>query len=142
MLVLSGAPERLKSVLVVHTEVCFVQLYKSQPPFADIDVYMRAQGFLLHRILLPTGRTFKPLIFNNDVNAAMSQWLWGDAVYVRDFMAFETIPCVDLLKLAAILHENYGSFDLAAVALEAHDRMAGSGLQKRYIPMLVGGTDW
>lgn len=47
--------------------------------------------------------------------------LWGDAVYVRDFMAFGRLPPAALLKLACILHESYGSFDLAAVALEAHD---------------------
>jgi len=69
----------------------------------------------------------------------MSQWLWGDAVYVRDFMTFEMMSPAALLKLAAILHENYGSFDLAAVALEAHDRLAGSGLHPRYIQSLVQG---
>jgi FkbM family methyltransferase len=139
MLVLRGAPERLKSALVVHTEVEFVPLYKDQPLFGDIDIYLRAQGFLLHRMTY-TGRAFKPLISNNDVNASGSQWLWADAIYVRDFMTFETIPPVGLLKLAAILHENYSSIDLAAVALEAHDRMTGSGLHKDYLQMLVGGS--
>jgi FkbM family methyltransferase len=139
MLVLRGAAERLKSALVVHTEVEFVPLYKDQPLFADIDAELRAQGFLLHRMGF-TGRTFKPLISNNDANAMMSQWLWGDAVYVRDFMRFETMPPVALLKLAAILHENYGSFDLAAVALEAHDRVAGSRLHPGYLQALVRGS--
>lgn len=139
MLVLRGAAERLKSAVVVHTEVEFVPLYKDQPLFADIDAELRAQGFLLHRMGF-TGRTFKPLISNNDANAMMSQWLWGDAVYVRDFMRFETVPPVALLKLAAILHENYGSFDLAAVALEAHDRVAGSRLHPGYLQALVRGS--
>jgi len=55
------------------------------------------------------GRTFKPLLVNNDVNTAMSQMLWGDAVYVRDFMAFDRLAPVALLKLACIVHECYGS---------------------------------
>ena len=138
MLVLRGAAERLKSALVVHTEVEFVPLYKDQPLFSDIDAHLRARGFLLHR-MESSGRTFKPLIRNNDVDAMMSQWLWGDAVYVRDFMRFEMMSPAALLKLAAILHENYGSFDLAAVALEAHDRLAGSVLHPRYIQSLVQG---
>jgi FkbM family methyltransferase len=138
MLVLRGAADRLKSALVVHSEVEFVPLYKDQPLFADIDAHLRAQGFLLHR-MESSGRTFKPLIRNNDVDAMMSQWLWGDAVYVRDFMTFEMMSPAALLKLAAILHENYGSFDLAAVALEAHDRSAGSELHPRYIQSLVQG---
>jgi FkbM family methyltransferase len=136
MLVLQGAVERLKSALVVQTEVEFVPLYKGQPLFADLDARLRAQGFLLHHIGA-TGRTFKPLIANNDINAMMSQCLWGDAIYVRDFMTFESMPSASLLKLAAILHENYGSFDLAAVALEAHDRLVGSSLQPGYVQALV-----
>src|SRR6516165_10730531 len=85
MLVLRGAAERLKSALVVHTEVEFVPLYKDQPLFSDIDAHLRARGFLLHR-MESSGRTFKPLIRNNDVDAMMSQCLWGAAAYVRDFM--------------------------------------------------------
>jgi len=138
LMVLRGAAERLKSALVVHTEVEFVPLYKDQPLFADIDAHLRSQGFLLHQINL-AGRTFKPLVVNNDVNAMMSQWLWGEAVYVRDFMTFDSMPPVDLLKLAAILHESYGSFDLAALALEAHDRSSGSRLQPGYLQALVEG---
>jgi FkbM family methyltransferase len=136
LLVLQGAVERLKGVLVVHTEVEFVPLYKHQPLFAEIDAFLRGHGFMLHR-LGHAGRTFKPLIWNNDVNAMMSQWLWGDAVYVRDFMTFDALSADLLLKLAAILHENYGSFDLAAVALEAHDRKTGSRLQPAYIQALT-----
>jgi hypothetical protein len=77
------------------------------------------------------------MVFNNDINAMLSQWLWGDAVYVRDFMQFEALPPAALLKLAAILHENYRSFDLAALALAAHDRLCGSQLQPRYLQQLV-----
>jgi hypothetical protein len=83
------------------------------------------------------GRTFKPMVFKNDINAMLSQWLWGDAVYVRDFMQFEALPPAALLKLAAILHENYRSFDLAATALAAHDRVTSSRLQPRYLQELT-----
>jgi FkbM family methyltransferase len=136
LMALQGAAERLKSALVVHTEVEFVPLYKDQPLFADIDAHLRSKGFLLHQMGF-TGRTFKPMVFKNDVNAMLSQWLWGDAVYVRDFMEFETLPPAALLKLAAILHENYRSFDLAAVALAAYDRVSGSRLQPRYVQELT-----
>jgi FkbM family methyltransferase len=139
MLVLRGAAERLKDALVVHTEVEFVPMYKNQPLFADIDAHLRAQGFLVHKVDI-AGRTFKPLIKNNQINAMLSQWLWGDAIYVRDFMKFEHMLPSKLLKLAAILHENYSSFDLAAVALEAYDRLTGSHLRPTYIDTLVSST--
>jgi hypothetical protein len=85
------------------------------------------------------GRTFKPLIFRNDVNAGLSQILWGDAVYVRDFMSFDELSGPALLKIAAILHETYRSVDLVAVALEAYDRQHGTELQRAYINTLSGG---
>jgi hypothetical protein len=82
--------------------------YKDTPLFGEIDIHLRSKGFTLHR-LSQAGRTFKPLIFRNDVNATLSQILWGDAVYVRDFMQFDRLAGAGLLKLATILHENYRS---------------------------------
>ncbi len=139
--VFHGAVQTLKDVLVIETEVIFVSLYKHQPLFSDIDLFLRSQGFQFHRLARSAGRTFKPLVFNNDVNARMSQWLWGDAVYVRDFMAFDQLTSSALLKLAVILHENYRSLDLAASALEAYDRKTGSRLQPAYIQKLTGSPN-
>jgi FkbM family methyltransferase len=136
LMVFQGAVDVLEDVLVIHTEVEFVALYKEQPLFADIDTFLRARGFQLHR-LWPVGRTFKPLIVNKDPNA-MSQVLWADALYVRNFMEFDRLTPSALLKLALILHENYNSCDLAAVALEGHDRQTGSHLQVNYLRWLVG----
>ena len=75
-LVFDGAARVLDNALVVHTEVQFVQLYKDTPLFGEIDIHLRSKGFTLHR-LSQAGRTFKPLIFRNDVNATLSQILWG-----------------------------------------------------------------
>ena len=136
LLVLTGAEARLKDVLVINTEVEFVPLYKGQPLFADIDSFLRARGFAFHKIKT-FGRTFKPLIPNNNINAALSQNLWGDAVYVRDFMTFDTLSPEALLKIAIICHENYQSYDLAGVALEAYDKRMGTGLQMNYLRALA-----
>jgi FkbM family methyltransferase len=138
LLVLKGAEARLKDVLVIHTEVEFVPLYKDQPLFADIDSFLRARGFAFHKMNGFAGRTFKPMLISNRPSGTMSQTLWGDAVYVRDFMAFDTLTPEALLKIATICHENYKSYDLAAVALEAYDRKMGTELQKNYLPALVG----
>jgi FkbM family methyltransferase len=138
LMVFEGAPRLLDDALVVHTEVEFVQLYKDQPLFADVDAHLRSKGFSLH-LLGKAGRTFKPLIFRNDVNAGLSQILWGDAVYVRDFMSFDELSGPALLKIAAILHETYRSVDLVAVSLEAYDRQHGTELQRAYINTLSGG---
>jgi len=137
LLVLQGAEKRLKEVLVIHTEVEFVSLYKDQPLFADIDNFLRARGFAFHKMIDLAGRTFRPLIPNNNPNAALSQTLWADAVYVRDFMAFDALAPESLLKIATICHENYGSYDLVGVALEEYDRKMGTDLQMGYLRALA-----
>lgn len=137
LLVLQGAARLLEKTLVVHTEVQFVQLYKDCALFGEVDIHLRSKGFILHR-LSQAGRTFKPMLYRNDPNAALSQILWGDAVYVRDFMGFDERASLDLLKIATILHENYQSFDLAAVALAAYDRQTGSSVESRYLQQFAG----
>jgi len=138
LLVLEGAAARLSEVLVVHTEVEFIPLYKDQPLFGDIDATLRRHGFLFHT-MVPFGRTFRPLAVNNNDEAWMRQIIWADAVYVRDFTKFAGLPAEALLKIAAILHENYQSFDLAALALDAYDKQTGSGLQANYLKRLSAG---
>jgi hypothetical protein len=122
---------------VIDAEVQFVPLYKGVPLFGEIDSYLRSKGFLLHR-LSQVGRTFKPLVFMNDVTAMLSQILWGEAVYVRDFMQFDQLSGAALLKLATILHEAYRSVDMAALALASYDRQNSSNLQQAYLARLAG----
>lgn len=136
LLALRGGEKMLDDVLAIHTEVEFVEFYKGQPLFAEIDSYLRGRNFQLHK-MSSMGRAFKPLVVHNNPNASMSQWLWGDAIYVRDFMRFDELAPAALLKLACILHENYRSFDLAAVAVESYDRRMGTQLQRDYLTRLV-----
>jgi hypothetical protein len=49
--------------------------------------------------MTPFGRTFKPMLANNSIYAAVNPLIWADAVYVRDFMAFMDLPAEALLKL-------------------------------------------
>jgi FkbM family methyltransferase len=137
LMVFEGAGRILDNALVVHTEVQFAPLYKGVPLFGEIDIHLRSKGFALHR-LMQAGRTFKPLVFMNDVNATLSQILWGDAIYVRDFMLFDQLSSIALLKIATILHETYRSVDLAAFALASYDRKNASNLQQIYLAKLAG----
>jgi hypothetical protein len=66
--------------------------------------------------------------------------MWGEAVYVRDFMKLDELSPGALLKLAVILHENYESCDLAGVVLDAYDRKAGTGLGDHYVQCLFGDS--
>jgi FkbM family methyltransferase len=131
--ILAHADETLKNCLIIQTEVEFVELYEDQPLFADVDQLLRAQGFMFHRFLGLRGLTYKPLMLNNDPAAAMSQTLWSDAVYVPDLARLDRLEPAALIKLAALLHEIYKSFDLCHLVLAAHDRQCGTSYTGRYI---------
>lgn len=134
--ILQHGTETLKSCLVVHTEVQFVPFYKSQPLFAELDQALRAAGFWLHRFLPIHSRVFKPLMVNNDIYAGMSQALWTDAVYVRRFTDFPTLASEALQRIALIVHDLYGSYDLASLALIELDKRDGGSRQPRYLEAL------
>ena len=136
LMVLGGALAMLRDVLVVHTEVEFLPMYKNQPLFADIDAFLRGQGFVLHRIAGTKGASHRIPGIEVELSGTVNQMIWGEAVYARDFMALDRLSRAALLKLAAILHENYGSHDLAAVVLHAHDRVAGTDLFDHYLQRL------
>ncbi len=136
ILVFQGAAACLRSALIVDVEVDFIPLYKDQPLFADVDAFLRSRGFSLHH-LQHYGLTFKPNLVQRNGAAAAQQTAWGDAVYVRDFPAFDGLEPDALLKLAAILHENYGSGGLAARALGAYDRKTRRDLCSAYSRLMA-----
>ncbi len=129
--VLAGARACLDSVLVVHTEVEFIQIYESQPTFGDIDEMLRSRGFMFHRLLNPEGRTLRESGFL-DSESTRSQQLWADAVYVRPASSWNVLSSDQLLKLSMILHQLYGSADFCACLLAMHDRREGTAFSKKY----------
>ncbi|WP_017293783.1 FkbM family methyltransferase [Geminocystis herdmanii] len=104
--------------LVIHTEVDFIGSYENQPLFAEIDIVLRKLGFTFHTFSPLNKRVFKPLLINNNIYEGMNQVMWTDAVYVRNFTDFAQLSSEELIKIAIIMHDLYGSFDLAMLALK------------------------
>lgn len=134
--VIRGASEVLKSALVVQIEVEFLPLYEGQPLFAEIDQAMRERGFVLHRLLGAGTRAFAPMLVDGDPNRGLNQLIWSDAVYLRDFMSLDELEPAELLRLAAIMHTCYGSYDLVYRILAAHDARAPGVYAPRYLNRL------
>ena len=114
----SGAA-RLAGAIAVHTEVSFVPLYKNQPAFGDIDLALRALGFVPHMFPAIHRRMILPLQSESDPYAAMNQILEADIVYVRNFTQPDSMSVEQLKHLAMVAHHCYESFDLAAKCI--HD---------------------
>jgi FkbM family methyltransferase len=122
----------LDGALVVECEVEFLALYKRQPLFGDVHAFLTAHGFVLHKLIDVRGRCLRPFVLNNNPYAPISQMLWADAVFVRDFTRLERFASEELLKAAVILHEVYFSYDLAVHFLKEYDRRAGADLAGSY----------
>jgi FkbM family methyltransferase len=135
--ILEHATRVLEKCLIVQCEVEFIQLYEGQALFAEVDQLLRGRGFMLHRFHDLSGRTYKPLMVNNDPDVALSQVLWCDAIYVPDLTRLDRLEPEALVKLAALLHEVYGSWDLCHVVLAAHDRRCGTSYSQRYFGRLA-----
>jgi FkbM family methyltransferase len=135
---LRGGEQRLSDVLVIHIEVEFLEMYKGQALFGDVDVHLRRRGFSFHGFLGLMGRCYHPVMMNNDPNKTWRQHIWSDVLYVRDFMRWSHLPAASLLKIAAILHECYQSVDLAALALQHYQAQTGVPLWDDYIRRLTG----
>jgi protein O-GlcNAc transferase len=136
--VLRGAPRLLEDLLVIHVEVQFVPFYKDQPLFAELDQALRNAGFWFHRFFPVIGRVFRPVSIDGNPYAGLSQQLWSDAIYVKRFTDFGRQNVPSLLKLAAMLNDLYGSFDLCALALQHADRQGKTQRMRRYVEALRG----
>ena len=120
--VLKNGINTLKNTLVVESEAEFIPIYKNQPLFGDLQIFMREQGFIFHKFIDIASRCFKPMSFSNNVCQGMSQLLWTDAIFIKDFKDFKNHSNLNLIKTAFIMHDLYSSFDLVYIFLQEHDR--------------------
>lgn len=134
--VLKGAVNILRNISVVQLEVEFVPIYRKQPLFADVDQFLRSQGFMFHRFVNMESRTLQSRGGAGDSAAHGQQLLWSDAVYIRNILAWDQLPSDTLLKLALILHEMYQAFDFSARLLHLHDQKTGGTLHTAYLDTL------
>lgn len=138
--VLRHAPRVLATTVLVQTEVEFVQLYKAQPMFADVDIFLREAGFQFHTFNGFGMRAFKPLVLGGDVNQGLRQMLWSDALYVRDWMRLSELTVPKLRNYAVLAHDLLESYDLAHVVLQALDQKTGGRIAAEYLARLTQGA--
>lgn len=132
--VLENGVNVLNSTVLVQVEVEFVEMYKDQPLFSDVDSFLRSQGFQFHCFDGGVaGRPFKPLVKDNDPNEAFNQTLWADAFYVKDWMNLEVLSREQLISYAFLTYSILGSIDLTYVILAHVDEVYNSSLSKHFL---------
>lgn len=102
--VLEGASALLaRSILAVQSEVEFSHLYVNQPLFADVDTYLRKQGFTLFDL----ASSYRPGACSPiQSQAHPGKILWADAFYFRDLiqedLSTQLKAPAQILKLACL----------------------------------------
>ncbi len=115
--VLAHGRDKLMQTVAVQTEVSFITLYQGQPTLGEIDVMMRALGFLPHCFAEMKVWPLAPTVVSGQPNKGLRQLLEADLVYVRNFTRVENMAAEQWKHLALIAHHCYGSVDLAARCL-------------------------
>ncbi|CAN0439303.1 unnamed protein product, partial [Phaeothamnion confervicola] len=100
--IFEGGLEAMRNVLFIVCEVEFVPLYRGQPLFGDIDACLRKRGMMLQKFLGMAGRVMKPLTVQGSAEFP-AQFMWTDAVFVRDLLDLAPLSDEQLLKLAVLL---------------------------------------
>lgn len=135
-LAIAGGAQSFGSALVVETEVEFVEQYRGQPLFGDIDCSLRALGLVFHRFTGYATRAMRPMLIGDDPTRGVNQWLWADAVYYADPLRWPTLTPQRLRALAALMHHAYQSWDVAYAALVAADRQDQGNSSSGYLAAL------
>src|SRR5688572_4829185 len=104
--------DKLAKAVAVQLEVSFVSLYEHQPSFGEIDLEMRAQGFIPHSFPHIKRWPIFPLLLNKNLYEPLNQLLEADIVYVRDFAQSRPMDDAQLKHLALIARQCYQSYDL------------------------------
>lgn len=137
--VLTGAQKALETVSVVQTEVEFLELYKGQPLFADVDAELRKAGLQFHTFLGSATRCYKPVNLPKGGAQGVKQLLWGEAVYIRRIESWPDMEAPALIKMAVLLQDMYRSFDAVAAILKTIDDRGNSDLARQFFRSLSGG---
>ena len=138
--VLTNGLSKYSESLVIETEVEFLPIYKDQPLFGDIHVFLRENGFVFHKFIDIVGRYIRPAQPKN-IFSALSQVPWADAVFVRDFPSFESYSDEQFIKAAIILHHIYLSYNLSNLILIRLDIRLGTDLAKKYQKVIASVQD-
>ena len=136
--VLKGAGQKLSSAVVIQVEVEFLELYEHQPLFADVDSYLRSNGFMFHQFGGMGTRCFKPVQFTENPTRGIGQMIWSDAVYIADYRRWDSLTTDKLLRLAVIAHSVCKSYDLAMRLFQIADTRDNGTRTQGYFEIAQG----
>ena len=140
--VLKHGKKKLDQCVAIQLEVSYICLYENQPTFGEVDVWMRANGYVPHCFVDVKRWSIAPTIKNNNVKAPFNQLLESDIIYIKDPLNLQLLSNAQLVNLALIAHYSLASFDLCVfVLLELIARkQLKPAAHGQYLALLAGGA--
>lgn len=135
LMVLMNGRKKLKDCVLIQLEVSFITLYKNQPTFGEIDVWMRENGYLPHCFTDVKRWSISPTVINNDIRMPFNQLLEADIVYMKDPLNFSKLSDSVISKLLYLSFLCYKSIDLAvfcAIELQRRGVVPANSVEKLY----------
>jgi FkbM family methyltransferase len=135
--VFQNGQAKLAETVAIQTEVSFITLYQNQPPFGEVDLELRRQGFIPHGFTEASGRPIGDFVVGDGAIPPSNQLMEADIVYVRDFTHPDMMTDEQLKHLGLIAHHCYRSFDLAyrCVVLLEERHVVATGSSQRYLSL-------
>jgi FkbM family methyltransferase len=130
--------KRLGQAVAVQAELPFVTIYEQQPALGEIDLELRALGFIPHAIAGQFIRMIAPLVGPQDSWRGINQLHEADFIYVRDFARAEAMTDEQLKHMALLAHHCFRSYDLAyrALFVLVERRTLEPGVLARYLELM------
>ena len=116
LMVFAHGRDRLAEVTTIQTEVNFHRLYVGQPTFAQVDLGLRAQGFVPQSFVATKTWPLAPVQWADPDQDRSRQLVEADVLYVRDPARFAELGDEQLRHLALVAQ---GVYDQRGVALRA-----------------------
>jgi hypothetical protein len=128
----ASAAKYLGKGFIIIPEVQFYRMYEDEPIWADVDMKMRAQGFVLHKIVHQKFMVFPSSQASSHHNRDCSQFLDGAAVYIRNVQDIDALNTHQPKARALAADIVVQSYDLCAYRLkDLKARGAGLGSATR-----------
>lgn len=83
--ILSNAGDLMEKAFFIETETGFVENYKGETTYAEIDLFMRSKGFLLFDLNI-NHRISRDNVFKQEATGS-EQILWCEATWMKDYVS-------------------------------------------------------
>ena len=126
--VFAGSKKTLEKILMIVSEVEFVEQYIDQPLFGDVSSFLNNYNFMFHKFLGFGSRTLKPITLGENKNLG-TQLFWSDAIFIRNILNISNMSDKNLIK-SAVLTYIYGSPDLTYFYMKKFDEKNNTSMCK------------